>query len=462
MNFLQNKRLKVADFQDELSTIQGHILRPHGGNFQSILHLKFTGSQAIVQNLIGMLPITSAAQQLKDSESYKQTGESQTFYGLYLSSKGVSFLNINGLPKSEAFEDGMENRNLRDPELENWESQFQNDKIDALLLIADDNIEDISVAIKSFEDSWKDEIQIIAIQKGQKLENEHGQAIEHFGYVDGISQPLFYYSDFTAMDKDGEALPIAEKHWNPEASLSLVLVKEEGYNGYGSFLVYRKLEQNIKRFKEQEALLAHSLGLTGDAEEMAGAMMVGRFENGLAIERLGTVIDVEDPSFDNDFSYKTDPDAQRCPYHAHIRKSNPRGDNLRIFGISDEEERAHRIVRRGITYDDIGRNGNLNFKPEGGVGLLFLCFQSSIENQFEFIQKNWVNNNDFPKPFTGIDPVIGQGQNRTDCNNQAAEQKWKGINGDSCPQSMSDFVRMRGGGYFYAPSITCIQSLKTK
>jgi deferrochelatase/peroxidase EfeB len=31
-------------------------------------------------------------------------------------------------------------------------------------------------------------------------------------------------------------------------------------------------------------------------------------------------------------------------------------------------------------------------------GLLFVCFQRNIENSFEFIKKNWLNNKNFPTP----------------------------------------------------------------
>jgi deferrochelatase/peroxidase EfeB len=127
--------------------------------------------------------------------------------------------------------------------------------------------------------------------------------------------------------------------------------------------------------------------------------------------------------------------------------------------MPQEEERSHRIVRRGITYDEINRKGDLSFHPERGVGLLFLCFQSSIENQFEFIQNKWANNNDFPMPFTGIDPLIGQGENRKDANGGDGEQKWSTIQRTTCSQSLEGFVKMKGGEYFFAPSLTFIKSL---
>jgi hypothetical protein len=34
-------------------------------------------------------------------------------------------------------------------------------------------------------------------------------------------------------------------------------------------------------------------------------------------------------------------------------------------------------------------------------GLLFICFQRNIDEGFEFIKKNWLNNKNFPVPFSG-------------------------------------------------------------
>ena len=74
------------------------------------------------------------------------------------------------------------------------------------------------------------------------------------------------------------------------------------------------------------------------------------------------------------------------------------------------------------------------------------------------MQQTWANNNDFPIPFTGIDPIIGQGQNRKSPpgpNQQQMdqEQKWRKENGDILPKDLSSFVTTRGGEYFFAPSI---------
>ena len=47
-------------------------------------------------------------------------------------------------------------------------------------------------------------------------------------------------------------------------------------------------------------------------------------------------------------------------------------------------------------------------KDDVDRGLVFLAYQTSIENQFEFMTKLWINNADFKHGGTGVDPVIGQ------------------------------------------------------
>ena len=73
---------------------------------------------------------------------------------------------------------------------------------------------------------------------------------------------------------------------------------------------------------------------------------------------------------------------------------------------NEADTETHRLMRRGIPFGD-------PFDPtvlpdDGNRGLLFLAYQTSIEDQFEFVIKNWVNNPDFKDPGSGHDPILGQ------------------------------------------------------
>ncbi len=450
------KDLQLIDYEkdrDLLKSIQGNILNKHGGGIELFVFLKFVSSSNDVSIQLSQLDITSAWEQYQNSKFYKGNESIKMFIGCYLTYNGYKYLGFNDshIPKNEAFRAGMHSRNLGDPERSEWEEPYNCD-IDAALILIDDSEKDLKDRLDELKQAWGSSI--VGIQWGHKLENEHGQTIEHFGYVDGISQPIFL--------KDQYEKVASKDVWDPAASPSIVLEKEPQSDYFGSYLVFRKLEQNVKAFKDAEERLANTLGFSEETEEVAGALIVGRFEHGLPVVKFGSVPDAVRVSEDNDFDYSLDPEGLRCPFHAHIRKTNPRGDSTRSFGITEDTEKDHRIARRGITYDEADRNGDLKQYPEKGVGLLFLCFQRDIINQFEFIQQSWANNNDFPKPFTGIDPVIGQNENREDGKGGVAEQKWRSIKGDQQCSSLAGFVKMKGGEYFFAPSIEFFKNLNTK
>lgn len=153
-----------------------------------------------------------------------------------------------------------------------------------------------------------------------------------------------------------------------------------------SYFVFRKLEQNVLAFRAHEIELADFLGFTTDEERArAGAMAVGRFRDGtpVVLQQSDGLI----PAKENNFNYtKSDSAGLKCPFQAHIRKTNPRGD---ITGdpLAEEAERSRRLTRRGIPYDDrksrLTDGICLQNLPTRGVGLLFMCFQASICGGFD-------------------------------------------------------------------------------
>jgi deferrochelatase/peroxidase EfeB len=193
--------------------------------------------------------------------------------------------------------------------------------------------------------------------------------------------------------------------------------------------------------------------------------MVGRFKDGTP------VVEQREPglsSLPNNFSYDSDADGVRCPVQAHVRKANPRGDKQRQFAVPLTQERAARIARRGISFGPV----TLDPGPEDKVGLLFLCAQSSIADQFEFIQAAWSDNEDFLRPGSGLDPVTGQlpaGEPR----DAAVAQPWPKVYASHnqldyskippavtdvyFPKRVGQWVTMRGGEYFFVPSLSALK-----
>ena len=317
-----------------------------------------------------------------------------------------------------------------------------------MLLLADDDLpalasyeNDAIAAIKTFAT-------VVTVEHGAALRTAAGVGVEHFGYADGRSQPIFFKKD---LDNEGPATT-----WNAAAGLSLALIKDRGVpdeSAYGSFLIYRKLEQDVRGFVLREQALAAEMGLEEGDRERAGAMAVGRFRDGTPLATAGAASSL----LINDFGYEGDPDGAKCPFHAHIRKANPRGEATELGAL--EVQNAIRIVRRGIPYgtrtDLPGASVAPETLPSADVGLLFMCFQRTVETQFKKIQQQWANASGSPvSKGKGSDPVIGQGI--------SIAQQWPTKYGNKeSPHNATfgSFVKMKGGEVFFAPSIPALAHL---
>jgi len=121
---------------------------------------------------------------------------------------------------------------------------------------------------------------------------------------------------------------------------------------------------------------------------------------------------------------------------------------------------VRRITRRGIPYGSRPEHPNafqaLEELPTRGVGLLFMCFQASIADQFAFIQASWANNENFVAPDTGRDPVIGQAGA-----GEPIQPAWPVQWGqpDTKSAAFGGFVTLKGGEFFFAPSIPFLKVL---
>ena len=443
----------VAGLLDDL---QANILKGHGRNRSINLFLKFDPAKAAaikgaIHQLSGILK--TAKQHLIEAEEFKTTGKDGGVIRCFmLSFAGYQALGVAAkAPAGVAFQAGMKSRQavLGDTLPVTWDAHFQQ-PIHALLLLADDDKD----RLEGERDSVVASLQAVGVtvlgqELGDQQRNDRGVGVEHFGYVDGRSQPLLFTEDVARekLNNDGTSM------WDPAFPADQVLVTNAGAV-QGSFFVFRKLEQDVLGFKRKEEALADSLGLRGGARELAGAMMVGRFEDGTPVV-LRNEADIGG-DVANNFNYDDDKTAVKCPFHAHIRKTNPRGTG----GFEPvPAERRHIMARRGITYGE--RESCLGDRPEGGVGLLFASFQTSIENQFEFTQATWANNAGFPNPGAapspGTDPVMGQVP--TPAGTQQTPLNWGDPATAKQSQTFGGFVKLKGGEYFFAPVMSTLRSL---
>ncbi len=448
--------LDAPDAAAFLAGLQGNILSSHGRDHTAHIFVRFGADAASCRAWLADLAahrVTSAADQQVQRRAYKaHGGPGELFASLLLSQTGYIALGIaaDRIPREPGgapyFELGMKRqaeaaRPFNDPPVERWEAAFQGD-VHALVILAHDDAAALAAATDGLCRAATAAGATTWIEPGARLERTFPdgveRTIEHFGFEDGISNPQLILQDAIREREERGAT-----HWDGVGSLDLVLVAEPGApDRFGSFLVFRKLEQDVHGFAAAVDTLAAQLGVSAAD---AGALAVGRFADGTPVvpataPKPGAKL--------NDFTFAAaDPAGARCPFHAHIRKTNPRGD----LPIGLPIERSFRIVRRGVTYGarpDLAAAAAEGRLPSTGVGLLFMSYQARLD-QFA-IQQEGSDSNDFRDPATGVDAVIGQ-------NEAPVPQEWP--TGSGRRFTMANFVRMLGGEYFFAPSMAFLREL---
>lgn len=463
------------DEQAMLADLQGNILDGHGRKATLNLFVRFTDPAqglALVHDLAAH--VTSAAKQLADAKAFRDTGVSGgPFVGLLLSAAGYRALGVQAKmrPDGGAFDQGMAARRatLNDPAPAALEAPYRQ-PIHAMILIGGNpnskgswKSKEVAAKAKAIRTLIGARATIVVEEPGRAIFRDNGtdesgihkiEGIEHFGYVDGRSQPLMLRELVTREADESDGIHI----WNPEFPIGQVLVPDPGApapakaTAFGSYFVFRKLEQDVAAFKERiERQLAQQTGLG----ELAGAMIVGRFEDGtpVVLQRDGG----GDNPVMNNFNYDGDPDGLRCPAHAHIRKTNPRGETTKL-GASIKDERSHIMARRGMTFGKRNRTVDPSDEPAGGVGLMFMAFHADLGRSFEFTQQAWANSPNFLKPGTGRDPIIGQRGAQAGVPVKVP-QAWGNRGAATNAVTFAEFVRFRGGEYFFAPALSTLASL---
>jgi Dyp-type peroxidase family len=491
---------RLAKEQAWLKDLQGNILRGHGRDHAAHIFFSFAAPAEAVKGTLHRLAktyVTSALAQYRETRRYKELGIPGGVFGnVFLSAAGYRALGYEDVetlfkepeespdaifpegpelvPRrtnatAATFARGLRDaavEEFRDPPPSDWEPGFQY-ALHALLLLADDDEHELARQIGPALAILEPTCQVRTIEYGHVIRNANDEGIEHFGFVDGRSQPAYLASEFnhpTHRTADSQLELI--NRWDPFEPLRRVLIADPLADGaYGSFLVFRKLEQNVRGFRKAIAALADELGLAGQDAARAGAMVVGRFEDGTPL-----VMQKEagwHPTGPNNFDYATDPRGGQCPVHAHIRKVNPRGRTLAKsdFDLAGpdkagpmEAERMRRITRRSMTYGDhVAVSKPVNTLPERGVGVLFMCFQASIRRQFAFMQRHWCNSMTAPEAGAGVDVLAGQAKQPIDRTLYRWPEGYNRKTRNVVP--FESFISMRGGEFFFAPSLPFFAAL---
>ena len=278
---------------------------------------------------------------------------------------------------------------------------------------------------------------------------------EPFGFADGVSQP------WVKGAPPRESQPRAPDDEIATGEVLLGYTNEYGYapqsprwglddlGKNGSYLVFRKLEQDVDGFwayfREQGRRLAGQAPVPADpglAAEWLAARVMGRWRNGTSVLRFPDAPG-DDTSLEriNHFHYlDADPDGKRCPIASHVRRANPRDARGGPRGEAIKVSNRHRLLRRGRAYGEGG----------GPRGLLFISLQASIARGFEFVQQTWLVNPGFHGLDGEPDPIAGPGG----CPITIPADPVR-IRLPPAPR----FVTTRGGGYFFVPSISALHRL---
>lgn len=276
-------------------------------------------------------------------------------------------------------------------------------------------------------------VRLLAVETMRRASSAPGPGEDHFGFVDGLSQPVMADAPSPAKRDEVRRGEIFLGYGNDRSDPPV----RDPLLDNGTFLVIRKLLQKpgLEAFAEAEAklLAADHPGVT---KEWLLAKMMGRDRKGvpLADQSVGT---------GNDFDYELDQDA-KCPLQAHIRRTNPRR--------KEHGRRTPRILRRGLSYGPPQGSAE-----EGERGIYFMAYNASIAEQFEVIQR-WLNGGNS----TGVascqsDPLMGLAQEGDKRTFRFLSDAGEVVRVD-IPEP---FVELQWGTYLFVPSLDALKVIAT-
>jgi deferrochelatase/peroxidase EfeB len=269
---------------------------------------------------------------------------------------------------------------------------------------------------------------------------------ELLGFRDGISQPWLRFTGWKepsaevrgggVLDPFGELRPVAAGEFvlgvEDESGDVAPLPHPKQVFDRGTYLVVRKLVQDEGLDLDATVVAGETKGGPSFSE-----LLMGRRRHGAPLAAPGHHCGL------NHFAYSADPEGLRCPLGAHVRRANPRD----ALGFGSLLSARHRIIRRGKVFREHDSTAWVN-------GLMFLALNARIEDQFEFIQRLWLNDGNRQRIGTTSDTIAGSSGSTGPIVLQSAR-------GPEVYRGDTGVVRTRGGEYFFVPSRAGLEALTT-
>lgn len=314
-------------------------------------------------------------------------------------------------------------------------------------------------------------VRLLAVEAMRKHTLADGRATEHFGFVDGFSDPVFNKAEGGSVYPNH--LPVGEFLWGRDTAADVAPPSGTPQErermkllGDASFLAVRKLKQNVDVLHNVVRQAAKDTGL---GHELILAKMMGRGRDGKSLVDERTA---------NDFDYSGDTQGKLCPFHAHVRRANPRAGAASPVGVPERDGppepaggRPPRILRRGMSYGPLYQapGPDEEAKPDGVErGMMFIAYCSSLSEQFETVQRWLTGGNSaggysrHSDPFMGVPEVRGPANQGEPFDERRGlrfehEDQVHRIGLDEAPALDAQprpVVQLEWGIYLLAPSIT--------
>jgi Dyp-type peroxidase family len=444
----------MTDLHLDFSDIQGNILRGYGFPAAAYIFVRIDGAEE-GRGWVGELidPLTTNEEWTGGKPDWTLN---VAFTCAGLEALGVTAAVIDRFPLE--FREGMAARaaelgDVGPSSPEHWDEGLGTGDAHALVTINARTQEALDERLEWLRSR-------IETSQGLKIVHEQVTALlplarEHFGFSDGMAQPSIEGDRLP--NRPGTGIPESRGRWRPLRAGEFILGYEDEDGGLpeappeplgknGTFMVYRKLHQDVALFRNTIKDIGEKFP---GGPELLAAKIVGRWPDGTSLVQSPDQPDASistDPDKLNDFRYEDDPEGLRCPLGAHVRRVYPRD----ALGWGGNMSTRHRLIRRGLPYGPpLPASAAEDDRVERG--LVFICFQANIKRQFEVVQGQWINDGNAFGLGHDKDYLLGDPHGTGKMTIQGSPPFFVS------PQP--SFVTTKGGEYLFMPGVTALKAL---